>query len=138
MEGTYIDRVCHLQYCDCTLMTTRILKIKLSTIHTKKKSRKSKSVENKLSSRITQAHRQQAVRGLLHKRWRTETGFACPGALVPQLLQLHSHYFYSSIRVPRSTQDTSRSVTLRTRVQDAYGGDQSAYTRLLPTKTPSK
>lgn len=133
MEGTDIGWVCHLQYCDCTLMTTRILKIKLSTIHTKekKKSRNSKGVKNKMSSSITQAHGQQAVKGLMHKRWRTETGLARPGALVPQLLQLHSH-FYSSLRVPRSTQDTSRSV------QDLYAGDQSAYTRLLPASTPSK
>lgn len=84
-----------------------------------------------------QARGQQAVKGLMHKHWRTERGFACPGALVPQLLQLHSH-FYPSLRVPRSTQDTSRSVTLHARVQDLYAGDQSAYTCLLPASTPSK
>lgn len=102
-EGIYTDWVSHLWYHDSTLTTIMILKIKLSTIHTKKNSCKSKCVENKLSSSITKPHRQQAAKGLLHKRLRTETGFADPVALVQQLSKLHSH-FYAPTRVPRSTQ----------------------------------
>lgn len=102
-EGIYMDWVSHLRYHDSTLTTIVILKIKLCTIHKKKNSCKSKCVENKLSSSIRKAHRQQAAKGLLRKRRRTETGFADPVALVQQLSKLHSH-FYASVRVPRSTQ----------------------------------
>lgn len=103
-EGIYTDGVSHLWYHDSTLTTIMILKIKLNTTHTKKKnSCKSKCVESKLSSSIRKAHRQQAAKGLLHKRRRTETGFADPVALAQQLSKLHSH-FYASIRVLRSTQ----------------------------------
>lgn len=58
------------RYHDPTLITTMMLKVKLSTIHTKKKKKscKSKCIQNKLSSSIWKAHRQQAAKGLWCKR----------------------------------------------------------------------
>lgn len=116
-EGIYTHWASHLRYRDSTLTTTTILKIKLSTIHTekkkKKKSCKSKCVENKLSSSIREAEGQRAAEGLSRQRWRTETGLTDPVALVQQRSERHSPG-HAPLGVPRSTQ-RDRSVRTLTR-----------------------